>query len=174
MVKVKSILYQKDINWVSFFNIKLKCKFFDKILPLVTFIGSAAICVSICLLMIGLGKTSNRHIGFEALVALTVSHLVVQALKRSVCRIRPKDILPKINTFNVSLDLYSFPSGHTTAVFSIATTLALYSHVLTFLLFPIALIVGISRLYIGVHYPSDVIAGIFIAVVISTMIHLII
>ncbi len=54
---------------------------------------------------------------------------------------------------------HSFPSGHTTAIFSVVVPLLLYMPVLTIILAPIALSVGISRIYLGLHYPSDVLAG---------------
>jgi undecaprenyl-diphosphatase len=172
MGELKNLLYERDLKWIFFFNSKLKCRFLDRVLPVVTYIGSAAVTVSICFLMIGLGSNSTRHIGFEAMLSLVLSHTIVQALKRNVCRKRPNEVLLKINTFKVPIDLYSFPSGHTTAVFAIAATISIQIPILAFLVLPIAFIVGLSRLYVGVHYPTDVIVGIFIAVVTSTVLQM--
>lgn len=171
MDMIKSILYDKDLKWIFFLNSRLKCNMLDKVFLLLTYVGSAANTVVICLLMIGIGDAFVRHVGAQALMALIVSHLFVQVLKKIVSRERPKDVLTDLNTFNLSLDRYSFPSGHTTAVFAIATTVSLYMPMLAFLVLPAALLVGLSRVYLGVHYPSDVIAGIALAVATSVLIY---
>jgi membrane-associated phospholipid phosphatase len=56
----------------------------------------------------------------------------------------------------------SFPSGHTSQAFFMATLLASHFHAciwVAFLLYGIALLVGITRMYVGAHYPRDVLAG---------------
>ncbi len=164
MSELKGILYTTDLNTLLIFNNSIKCKLLDRIMPLVTHLGGAVSTITCCVLIIALGKGEVRMMGVKALAALAVSHVLVHLLKNRVCRLRPKDVLPNINTFNVPLDYYSFPSGHTTAVFSIATALALSIPLLAFICFPIAMIVAITRLYLGVHYPSDVLAGMTVAI----------
>ena len=174
MSELKARLYKTDLNTLMIFNNSIKCKLLDKVMPLITYIGSAAVTISCCLMIIAIGNGMVRKMGLQALTALAFSHLIVRVFKNSVCRLRPKDVLPDINTFNVNLDYYSFPSGHTTAVFAIATTLALNVPILAVICFPIALIVAISRLYLGVHYPSDVLAGVAVAILSSIVLKFII
>ncbi|MHB8064444.1 MAG: phosphatase PAP2 family protein [Ruminiclostridium sp.] len=174
MSEIKGILYATDLNTLLIFNNSIKCRLLDKIMPLITYIGSATVTISTCLMLIGIGNEVVRKTGFKALIVLAFSHLLVHLLKNSVCRLRPKDALPNINTFDVALDYYSFPSGHTTSVFAIAATLALNLPILGVICFPVALIVAISRLYLGVHYPSDVLAGMAVAIFSSVVLQFII
>ncbi len=174
MSELKGRLYTTDLNALMLFNNSIKCRALDRIMPVLTHMGSAAATVTCCFLIIIFGTGEVRKMGIQALAALALSHLMVHFLKKSVCRLRPKDVLPNIYTFNVPLDYYSFPSGHTTAVFSIATTLALYVPILAAVAFPLALIVAVTRLYLGVHYPSDVLAGMTVAVLTSTVLQYVI
>lgn len=174
MSGLKGILYVADINTLLIFNNSIRCKILDKIMPKLTHLGSATATISTCLVITVMGSGEVRKTGVQALLTLALSHLFVRLLKNNVCRLRPKDVLYNINTFDVALDYYSFPSGHTTAAFAIATTLALNLPILAVICFPIALIIAISRLYLGVHYPSDVLAGIAIAIFSSVVLQLII
>jgi len=100
----------------------------------------------------------------EALVALVVSHLVVQVVKRSVMRRRPTDV--ECTGAHVEIpDCFSFPSGHACASMSVAFVYGLRFPTLAVPLIALASIVGFSRVRLGVHYPGDVLVGQTIAVV---------
>lgn len=173
MSEIKGILYNTDINTLLVFNKSIKCRFLDKVMPYLTNLGSAGVTISFCVLLIAAGDRTVRTAGCKALAVLTISHLIVRLLKNRVCRLRPKDVLEDINTFDLSLDYYSFPSGHTTAAFSIAMAVSVTFPVLAAVCFPIAFIVAVSRLYLGVHYPSDVLAGMAVAVFTSVMLQIV-
>jgi len=97
--------------------------------------------------------------GWQALAAVALSHLPVAVAKRSMPRLRPYQVYPQAKTGRRPLQDPSFPSGHTTAAFAMLTPwmIALPSA------FPLLLLVGIgvalSRIYFGLHYPSDTAAG---------------
>jgi undecaprenyl-diphosphatase len=97
--------------------------------------------------------------GALALWTLTASHLAVQLMKRSVCRRRPT--LPVGFAFLIEPeDRFSFPSGHAAAGLSLALPLALaLGGFVGALVLLIGLAVGVSRCYLGVHYPGDVVMG---------------
>lgn len=101
----------------------------------------------------------SQAITARAAVSLTVSHLVVQLVKRSVNRARP-DTTAHIP----SPDCFSFPSGHATAALAVALSYALAAPILAVPLVGFALVVGWSRVKLGVHYPGDVVMGQLIAV----------
>jgi undecaprenyl-diphosphatase len=93
----------------------------------------------------------------RAILALIVSHLIVQVLKRHVVRERPA------RPFGVSLvaipDKFSFPSGHAAAAMSVAFVYASLYPGLAVPLLVLSTAIGFSRVVLGVHYPSDVLAG---------------
>jgi undecaprenyl-diphosphatase len=111
-------------------------------------------------LALALGAVDALHgAGVVALWTLTASHLFVQLMKRSICRRRPT--LPVGLGFLIEPeDRFSFPSGHAAAGLSLALpiALALGGAVGTAVL-ALGLAVGVSRCYLGVHYPGDVVMG---------------
>jgi undecaprenyl-diphosphatase len=100
----------------------------------------------------------------QALATLVVSHVVVQLIKRTVGRPRPSRILDCL-TFVDEPDRFSFPSGHAAAAMAVALVYAMAFPALSSVLIPLAVLVGASRVCLGVHYPGDVLIGQLIAVV---------
>jgi undecaprenyl-diphosphatase len=80
-------------------------------------------------------------------------------LKKSTSRPRPFVTLPEVVRLVVPPDEFSFPSGHTAAAFLMLTALAGVSALFIVPLGLLAVLIGMSRVYLGVHYPSDVAAG---------------
>jgi undecaprenyl-diphosphatase len=105
-----------------------------------------------------------------ALATLIISHLLVQAMKRTVGRGRPS----RVHDLAVirEPDRFSFPSGHATASLAVALSYAVAFPLLAEPLVLLALLVGYSRVRLGVHYPSDVLAGQLLAAVSSVAVGL--
>ncbi|MCK7542882.1 phosphatase PAP2 family protein [Marinobacter bryozoorum] len=85
--------------------------------------------------------------------------LTYKYLKRTLVRERPFISFPVIHCGTPPLDRYSFPSGHTLHAVCFTSVLALTLPVLALAVLPFTLAVAASRVVLGLHYPSDVLAG---------------
>jgi undecaprenyl-diphosphatase len=104
---------------------------------------------------------------FHMIVAGLVCTVLYKWLKRKTHRLRPFNRNLGINCGIAPLDQFSFPSGHTLHAVAFSVVALAYYPALAWLLLPFATLVAISRLVLGLHYPSDVLAGIMIGATIS-------
>lgn len=128
-----------------------------------THLGGATCSVLAALLPLLLAAGALRAAALRALVTLVLSHLVVQAVKRTVGRPRPSRHAAA-SVLVAEPDRFSFPSGHACAAMAVAFVYAMSFPALAAPLLVVAWLVGVSRTCLGVHYPGDVFAGQAIAV----------
>jgi undecaprenyl-diphosphatase len=136
----------------------------DRVMRGVTRLGDPVVVIALALLILLIPDSSLGGAANTTVFAVIVSHLLVQLLKRTITRPRPE--LPVGMTSLIEApDRFSFPSGHAAASLSLALGIApampplVRSFAIAF-----SLLVGISRCYLGVHYPGDVIVGWVLAV----------
>jgi undecaprenyl-diphosphatase len=100
--------------------------------------------------------------------AILLAESISGSLKVAVERDRPPVSRPVPEPLLESPSTYSFPSGHATVAFASATVLALAVPRLRWPLFALAALIAWSRVYVGVHYPGDVLVGAALGVLIAT------
>ncbi|GGL47857.1 phosphatase PAP2 family protein [Sporolactobacillus putidus] len=126
----------------------------------ITNVGGAVAEILAVLILLLRSHGRLHQTAFASAISLTVSHIIVQLLKRYVPRQRPYLTLEGTKFPENPIADQSFPSGHSTAVFSVIVPLILFKPSLAILLIPVGLSVAVSRIFLGLHYPSDVLAGI--------------
>ncbi|HZP92391.1 MAG TPA: phosphatase PAP2 family protein [Burkholderiales bacterium] len=94
---------------------------------------------------------------------------VYKWLKAKTSRPRPYQVNRAIACNAVPLDQFSFPSGHTLHAVAFSTVLLAYYPGLAWLALPFTFLVAVSRLVLGLHYPSDVLAGILIGATVAAI-----
>lgn len=134
----------------------------DWLLNRITHLGGATFTLLFTITMAIFASAPWNLAAMQSFIALSLSHLPVAVMKRKYPRLRPYLVLPHTNICKNPLSDHSFPSGHTTAIFSVVIPFMAAAPVLSFILLPLALTVAVSRMYLGLHYPSDCAVGAFV------------
>ena len=127
-----------------------------------TQIGSTIAALAIALVFF---LADDHLLAYEFMLGTLSLWLVVELVKALVRRSRPFIRLTQVRIVGHRFGGRSFPSGHTSQAFFMATLMVQHFHArawLVFILYAIALLVGITRMYVGAHYPRDVLAGIIL------------
>ncbi|MBB5018135.1 undecaprenyl-diphosphatase [Chitinivorax tropicus] len=120
------------------------------------------------LLVLTEGAAALRPVLHMIVVGLACTALY-KWLKALTSRPRPYCHNERIMLFVAPLDQYSFPSGHTLHAVSFTLLAVYYYPVLAWALIPFACLVALSRLVLGLHYPSDVLAGMLIGASVASL-----
>ncbi len=154
------------LEWIAG---NLRCGFLDFLMPIITLLGDAGIFWIGCA-VIFLFFPKYRKIGLSMGAALIMGLLVCNVtLKPLVARIRPYDY--QFIHFGKTIQLliaaphdFSFPSGHTLASFEAATALLIGNKKLGIPAMILACLISFSRLYLYVHYPTDVLFSVALGI----------
>jgi undecaprenyl-diphosphatase len=122
-----------------------------------THLGGARVTIATGL---GLIAAGDRDVGLAVLVALTLSHIVVQILKHAVARPRPCDANGRPLALVDLPDPFSFPSGHAAAATAVAGAVSVAHPLAAPVLIPLAAWIAYSRVALRVHHLGDVVAGV--------------
>jgi undecaprenyl-diphosphatase len=124
-----------------------------------THLGGAKGWAIMGLACLATGSPRGVHLGLRLGAAAGFATLLSQGLKRSLTRARPDSAIAGFEALAQNPDRFSFPSGHTAAAFGVAVAFAGEPHALGPISLLLAVGIGLSRVYLGAHYPFDVGAG---------------
>ena len=143
------------------------CEFLDKVFPIITKLGDEGL-LWIALAVIFLFFKKTRKIGITMGLSLLIGYLVGNLfLKNVIARVRPYNLNTEAVLLIPKLKSFSFPSGHTLSSFEGATSIFLRNKKWGIPALVLAVLIAFSRMYLYVHYPTDVLAGILLGIGIS-------
>lgn len=150
-----------DTELLFFINQSLANSFFDIIMPIITNPYNWQIPILIIwLALMVFGGQKGRVAGLLIIFVVIMSDQISSAIiKPSVGRIRPCHLYENLRMLVNCGGKYSFPSSHASNISAAALLFSYFYRKGSLIFLFIALIVGFSRVYVGVHYPLDVLAG---------------
>ena len=156
-----------DMAILEFINNNLQNSILDNLMTIITSLGNnGMIWIVISLILIVSKK--YRRVGVLCILALTLSTVIGEGiLKNLVQRPRPFYEFTDINLLIEKPMSYSFPSGHTGSSFAVAGVIGMLIKKYRIPVFIFAGLIAFSRLYLFVHYPSDILGGIILGLTCS-------
>ncbi|WPC42597.1 phosphatase PAP2 family protein [Clostridium sp. JS66] len=157
-----NLIQNIDMNILIFIQEKMHTALMNKVMPVITSLGSGGLVwvfIAILLLM----SNKYRKVGIiMALSLMLVTILGEGIIKHAVQRTRPCVDVPTMKMLVKVPKSSSFPSGHTAASFAAAGVVMINLKKYGLYALLLASLIAFSRLYLFVHYPSDVLAGVIL------------
>ena len=164
------VVWALDFNILFWIQNFIRNDVFDVIIHFYTYLGEDVI-IWIVLGLILLIPKKYRKTGIMVLGALVVMLVVNNiVLKNLIARPRPCWTYPEMVQLVHNPSSYSFPSGHTTSAFAVAFTVFSQHKRLGKLIIVMASVMAFTRLYVFVHFPTDIYGGILVAMAITTFV----
>ena len=169
-ILLDSLAVSFDLPILDWIAANIWCPVLDVAMPIITMFGDAGIfwiAVSVLFLI----TKKHRKTGIGMALALVMGLLVCNIwLKPTVARIRPYDFqmeyfMKEIPLLAGTMHDFSFPSGHTIASFEAAVVILLNNKKLGIAAMILAVLIAFSRLYLYVHYPTDVIFSVLLGTI---------
>lgn len=152
-----------DAAVFRYINSEFSSPVMDKVMLAATMLGVGVVQAGLSLAYIMWGwigdRISLRRAGYAGLTAFALSGMAVQIAKHIWDRPRPLLAMFDVRVVGEPLFAHSFPSGHTTTAFAVAVAISVFLPKSRWVLIPFAFITGLSRIYLGVHFPLDVAYG---------------
>lgn len=150
-------------------NHRLRYKSFCDTMVFASRLGDGAVWYTMLVIVVWWqGLAAWRGILAGAL-ATTVCVALFKTLKLGTARLRPFEVMTDLRTALPPIDEWSFPSGHAMNAFSVSVVITVFYGSLAIVVWPCALVIALSRVALGLHYPSDVLVGAMLGAVIAAL-----
>jgi len=167
MINLLHRMNQFEIPICLFFNRINHRKLLSQFFSLISRLGDGIFWYSIMLLLPLIYGIEGVYAALHMAAVGGIGVFIYKWMKISTQRIRPYSFHNDIIKSVAALDKFSFPSGHTLHAVGFSVVLLAYYPEWSILVIPFAFLVAISRLVLGLHYPSDVLIGALIGIVLS-------
>ncbi len=153
-----------ELNVLDFIQEHFKCDVLDVLMPIITSLadkGIFFILAALCMLLFKKTRKGGIYLAFALCLGVIIGNLI---LKNVFMRPRPFDVNPALELLIKKPTDFSFPSGHSLAATEFAVTMLFFNKNLGIAASVLSLLICFSRLYLYVHYPSDVICAILLGI----------
>lgn len=162
-----SIIHDLDLSILFFLQENIKSPALNQFMVFITTLGNAGF-LWLLIAFTMLTKKRYQRCAITIICAMSLAMFLGNELLKPIFgRIRPCNLYPEVSLLIKRPHSYSFPSGHTMISFAAATVTYHYHRRLGYALLGIAALIAFSRLYLFVHYPSDILGGILFGVSLS-------
>ncbi len=155
----REVWVERDLVWAQWLHRVARYQTPVKALVIVSKLGDGLFWYVLIAALALVGGTNGRDVATQMSLAGLLNLPLYFWLKHSIGRPRPFVACPDIRACVRALDKFSFPSGHTLHAVSFAVVFTWHFPLIGAALFPVVLLIALSRVALGLHYPSDVVAG---------------
>lgn len=155
-----------ELDILTKINFIVRNGVFDRVMPIISALGDAGIVwIGISIILICTKK--YRRIGLISLCSILVTIILGEGIIKNIVRRSRPYMSTGVGIFLKYPGTYSFPSGHTSISFAAAYVLAHNSLSWGIIAYTLAILIAFSRIYLMVHYPTDVLGGIVLGTLTS-------
>lgn len=163
------IILNIDNSILDFIQTYMRTDFLDVIFPYITRLGDGGLIWIVIALVLLINKKYRKHgivLSISLILCLIIGNLTLKPL---IARIRPCDVNTAISLLIKRPTDFSFPSGHTLS--AVASTVVIYNmnRKMGIGALVLTILIAFSRMYLYVHYPSDILGGIIIGLFIGAI-----
>jgi len=155
----REVWVERDLVWAQWLHRVARYQTPVKALVIVSKLGDGLFWYVLIAALALVGGTNGRDVATQMSLAGLLNLPLYFWLKHSIGRPRPFVACPDIRACVRALDKFSFPSGHTLHAVSFAVVFTWHFPLIGAALIPVVLLIALSRVALGMHYPSDVVAG---------------